>query len=199
MQGQSLGVIELGEVFYFGVSNRDSDGTALGFIPAYFDLIDNATGDAILTNQNLVSTTDQSIWRGQIDTRSQTTDQSEPFKQNRNYSILIKSTGTEDPAAFLHFNFSVIGAISARLKRLLGLGGENLIADLYTYDNGNNVTSYRVRIFDTRENAAQATPGITDIPEVGEVATYTVTQNYSAGRQLRQHSTHLVDNDLGDL
>jgi len=199
MQGESIGVVELGEVFYFAVSNRAADGTALAFVPSYFDIVDNATGDVILSNQSIASTTDLSLWRGQIDTRSQTTDQSEPFRPNRTYSILVKSTGTEDPEAFLHFNFSILGALSVRLKRLLALGGENLVADLYTYDNGNNVTSYRVRIFDTRENAAQATPGITDVPETGEIATYTVTQNYSIGRQLRQSATHLIDGDLGDL
>jgi hypothetical protein len=204
MQGQSLGSIEFGEVFYFAISNRASDGTALTFAPEYYDILDNATGDVILGDQILDTTTDRSLWRGSVDTRSQVTDQSTPFMPNRTYSIVIKEDITdnplvEDPLIFFHYNFTITGAYSARIKRLLGLSGENLIIDLFSYDSGNNATSFRVRTFDTRENAAQATPGITDVPEVGEIGTYTVTQTYGVGRQLRQSSVNLIDSDLGDL
>lgn len=204
MQGQNLGSVEFGEVFYFAVSNRSSDGSALGFTPEFYDVIDNCSGDVLLSDVVLDTTTDRSLWRGRIDTRSLETDQSIPFEPNRTYSIIVKENVTdnplaEDPTSFGHYVFTVTGAYSVRLKRMLALDGENLIIDLFTYDSGNNALSYRVRAFDTRASAAQATPGITDVPEVGEIATYTVTQTYAAGLQLRQSSVSLSDNDEGDL
>jgi hypothetical protein len=200
VQSTSIGSVEFGEVFRFAVSNRNSDGTALAFTPAFFDVIDNDDGSVVLANQTLHSITDRSLWHGSIDTRDTLTDQSGPFEPNRTYSIIIKESSAEDPATFAHYNFTVTGAYSQRLIRLLGLDGENLLVDKFVYDSGNNATSFRVRLFSSRAQAESATPGIGDesIPEAGEIFTYYVTQTFSSGRNLRQSHLSVISSDQGD-
>jgi hypothetical protein len=145
MQGASLGSVEFGDIFHFCISNRASDGTELtGFNPAFFDVLDNLDGNVILQDQALESTTDRSLWRGHIATRDTSTDQTGPFEPGRTYTIVVSEGATEDPNTFMHYNFTVTGAYSDRLKRLLGLNGENMLVDDMSYDNGNNVTSFRV-------------------------------------------------------
>lgn len=204
MQGAHIGSVEFGQVFSFTVSNRGADGTALAFTPTHFDVIDNYTGDTILSDQNLSGYTDRDLWRGSIDTRDTSTDQTGPFEPNRTYSIIIKDEATdgpeENPSVFLHYNFTITGAYSKKLQRILALEGENLIVDSFAYDNGNNPTSLRVRIFDSGENALAATPGVSDsaLPETGEIATYYVTQTYQTGRQLRASHRSTIFRDRGD-
>jgi hypothetical protein len=199
MQGTSIGSVEIGNVFSFTVSNRADDGDELDFNPTHYDVIDNTDGTLILQDQTFSRyNTDIPLWFGAIDTRDIDTDQSGPFEPGRTYSILVRDeTITDDPR--FHYQFTVTTAFTGRIKRILGLSGENMIIDAFSYDSGNNPTSFRVRLFDSRANAAQATANITDTPESGEFATYTVTQTYGTGRQLRQSSTNLIDQEKGDL
>jgi hypothetical protein len=202
MNGQSLGSVEFGQIFYFGVSNRGSDGNEIpGFVPAYYDVIDGTDGTVILEDQPLVRYT-RAIWYGSVDTRDTQTDQAGPFEPNRSYAILVKATTTDgpetDPAQCLVFNFTVTPAYLAKIARLLGLSGENMLVDLFTYDDGGNATSFRVRLFSSKTTAEQATLNITDVPESGEIATYTVIQTFGGGRQFRQSSLNTIDVDAGD-
>ena len=201
MHSVSFGSVEFGLIFYFSVSNRAEAGTALGFTPAYFDVIDNTDGSVILADQVLTQPTDLAVWRGQIDTRDTATDQTGPFEPNRTYGIVIKEDTSDEPTTFFHGNFTVTGAYSVRLKRILGLEGENILIDAFVYDNGNNATEFRVRVFDSPENASAATAGISEgsIPEAGEIYTYTVTQTFQIGRQLRQSHLSIVRHHHEDL
>jgi hypothetical protein len=204
MQSNHIGSVEFGLEFVFAISNRADDGSTLAFTPTHYDVIDNYTGDVILENQVLSGTTDRDIWRGIIDTRDILTDQTGPFEPNRTYSLVIKDEATdgpeENPATFLHYNFTVTGAYSNKLQRILALEGENLIVDNFVYDAGNNPTSLRVRIFESAEAALNATPGIDDdaLPETGEIARYPVTQTFQTGRQLRQSHRSVIFRDRGD-
>jgi len=201
MQSASYGSVEFGQIFYFSVSNRNTDGTAIAFTPAYFDVINNVDGSVILADQVLVQPTDLSVWRGQVDTRDTATDQTGPFEPNRTYGIVIKANTDDEPTTFLHGNFTITGAYSVRLQRILGLEGENILIDSFVYDTGNNATGFRVRIFDTPENASAATSGISEasVPEAGEIYTYTVTQTFQIGRQLRQSHLSIVRHHREDL
>ena len=82
-----------------------------------------------------------------------------------------------------------------RLKRILGFEGENLMLDLFTYDNAGNITSMRARIFDNNLNCTNATPDLdqTDLPEPGELWTYTITQDHNLPRNVRTMHKSVVD------
>jgi hypothetical protein len=207
MQGQSIGSVEYGEVFTFTVSNRGEDGLALDFTPAYFDVVDPVTGLVVLSNEVLVQYTATDIttlWFGSIDTGVQKTDQDVAWFPNRTYALIVKEDTTDnpitdvDPQEYHLFNFTVTGAYSVRLKRLLSLDGENVLIDKMVYDSGNNATSMRVRVFDTRANAQAATVDISPL-ESGELYRYTVTQTFQTGIHLRKSHRSLIDTDQGDL
>lgn len=76
-----------------------------------------------------------------------------------------------------------------RLKRVLGFCGENLLLDSFGYDAAGNITSLRVRVFDSKTNVEAATEDITDTPETGEIMTLTVEQDHELPRNVR--SMHL--------
>ena len=82
-----------------------------------------------------------------------------------------------------------------RLKRLLGFEGENLLLDLFAYDNAGNITSMRARIFDTSANCNAATPDLdaTDTPAPGELWTYTITQAHNLPRNTRTEHKSVMD------
>lgn len=192
---QSIGSVEFGRVFHFSVSNRDSAGADHGWTPAFFDVFDNSSGALILSNQELARETDRDLWYGAIDTGQGATDAAAEFALGT-YSLVVKPSTAEAPATFAHYNFTVTGANSARLQRILGLLGENLVLDNFGFDTAGNCVSYRVRIFQDRFSAENASIGITDTPEPGEVMTYTVAQSYSSGRLLRASHVSLPANDV---
>lgn len=200
MQGQSLGSVEFGQVLHFAVSNRSgSDGSDIaGLTPAYFDVVDPSTDSILLADQPLTKITSYDVWTGSVDTGDIPTDQDTDFTAGRTYALVIKGATGSNPSAFMLFSFTVTGAFSARLKRLLSQGGENQLLDSFSYDAAGNCLSYRVRIFEDRDSAEAATPDITDLPEPGEVLSYTCTQSYSSGRQLRASVLTLIDDDQGD-
>lgn len=71
-----------------------------------------------------------------------------------------------------------------RLQKILGIQGENTIQDLQTYDNAGNPTSFRVRVFDTKDDAEAAT---VDLPEGdgledGELSRFKTTLEWVKGR-----------------
>jgi len=86
-----------------------------------------------------------------------------------------------------------VNVIFPRLMRALGLLGENQIADGFVYDDAGNITSLRVRIFDTRANATIAstwndTENQTDpAPSLqsGEITRYIMLASHLNPRQLR--------------
>jgi hypothetical protein len=69
-----------------------------------------------------------------------------------------------------------------RTKRLLALEGENMVMDDVVVDAAGNMTSYRIRLFSTKDDADYATPDILDsvLPEPGEIYAYRVTQTWDA-------------------
>ena len=103
---------------------------------------------------------------------------------------------------YLHDNTEWIlndieNVVFPRLKRLLGFEGENLLLDLFAYDNAGNITSMRARIFDSAEACQNSTPDIdsTDTPEPGELWTYTITQNHNLPRNVRTEHKSVLDYD----
>lgn len=198
MQSEMIGSVEYGQVFYFTVSNRAADGTALSFTPAYFDVYDAAVGERILANQELIPyDTDLQLWRGSIDTGVVDTDQTEDWASGRTYSIVVKETVDLEPAVFLHYQLTVTGAFTAKLKRCLGLNGENMLLDSFSYDSAGNCTGCRIRIFETKADAEAATAGTTEL-EPGEIYQYTVATSYSTGRALRASELISSSEEYGD-
>jgi hypothetical protein len=76
-----------------------------------------------------------------------------------------------------------VSSIKDKITRLLGLVQENTVMDNQVYDISGNLTSSRVRTYDTKAHAQAA--GVT-----GLVATYTMTASYS-GSQLTNYSVVL--------
>jgi len=194
MQSQSLGTVEFGQVFSFAVSDRLTTGAAAAWDPANFDVFDCRDGSLILANQTLFHETDRDIWFGTIDTAQGATETGEAFRRG-NYAVVVKPDTSENPSNFALYNFTVAGSLSNRLQRVLGLLGENMLIDNFAFDSAGNCTGYRIRLFESRSAADGASLGITDVPEPGEIATYTATQTYSSGRRLRISLTSLIDED----
>lgn len=71
-----------------------------------------------------------------------------------------------------------------RLQKILGIQGENSIQDLQTYSQAGNPTSFRVRVFDSKDSAEDATVDLPegDALESGELSRYKVTLDWDAGR-----------------
>lgn len=194
MQGQSLGSVEFGDVFSFPVADRLTTGGAASWDPAFFDVFDCRDGSRTLSNQALVRETDRDLWFGTIDTAQGATETGEAWRRST-YAVVVKPDTTENPSNFSLYTFTITSSLSARLKRLLGFLGENLVLDAFSYDSAGNCTGYRVRLFETRAAADSASAGITDVPEPGEIATYVVSQEYSSGRRLRISHVSLIDED----
>lgn len=94
-----------------------------------------------------------------------------------------------------------------RLTRALGLLGENQITDAHVYDNAGNITSARVRVYDTKANADAAftwedTEGVADpvgaFPTTGELARYTLQAAHLNPRQLRTLLDSVIENTPTD-
>lgn len=194
MQSQSLGSVEFGQVFSFAVCDRLTTGAAASWDPTAFDVFDCRDGTRVLYNQSFFHETDRDIWFGTIDTAQGSTEVGEAFHLG-NYAIVVKENTNENPTNFALYNFTVTSSISSRLKRIAGLLGENMAIDNFSFDTAGNCTGYRVRLFETRSAAAAASLGITDVPEPGEIATYTVEQDYSSGRRLRVSHVSTIDED----
>ncbi len=82
------------------------------------------------------------------------------------------------------YSFSVLPRLEVQLRRLLALGGENLVFDNYTYDQAGNILTMRIRLFTNSFDADEATRGNTD-PEPGELASYQITQEHDVARNVR--------------
>lgn len=87
--------------------------------------------------------------------------------------------------------------IFPRLKRALGLLGENLVIDNFSYDDASNISGYRMRIFETEAQALTATEDITGM-ESGEIVQYTVSQTHDQDRNLRELHRSSIDTDQAD-
>jgi hypothetical protein len=215
MNGSSLGSVERGQTFTAMISNRGEDGNqATGFAPTHYDVVDPITMDVMPTfgDVALLQETDyQHLFWIQIDTSGAS------FGSGRTYGVVIKE-GTGEPSVFRVYNFTILphdadftridnqlvylrnnqeNVLFPRTKRLLGLQGENQMLDQFSYDAAGNITAFRIRLFSDSIQAALATRDIadSDIPEVGEISTYHVTQAMSAARSLRTEHRSVADND----
>ncbi len=173
------GTVEKGQVFYF--MHREENRSAM-----WFDVIDPK-------NQNVVSadnvmtqsgTTDFAVggnnsWIGSIPSEG-----TDDLSIGRTYWIRVKDETGDDPQLTALYSFSVLPRLQWSLKRLLGLGGENMVLDNFSYDQAGNITGLRVRLFEESQDADNATSGVTD-PEPGEIASYTVTQEHEIPRNVR--------------
>jgi hypothetical protein len=65
-----------------------------------------------------------------------------------------------------------VSSMKSNVLRILGLNQENTVIDLQVYDGNNNITSARIRTYNSKPNALAA--GVT-----GLVATYSMTAAYS--------------------
>ncbi len=212
MNGQSLGTVEHDTVFRFTISNRDQDGAAIaGFTPSHFDVIDPESEGSVLSDQALTQTTDYAnVFFGQIDFSASDF----AGELDKTYGIVIKAA-TGEQAIFLLYSVTVTGTLGRldylrndienvifpRLKRMLGLCGENMILDDFTYDNAHNITGLRMRLFQNSSSAQLATPDLpdSDVPEVGEISTYRINQTMELPRSVRIDHTSFSDSDEADV
>lgn len=216
MNGQLIGEVESGETFNFMVSNRDSSGLAINapgdWTPNFFDVLDPADGDVLLEDQALGSSTEfEALWHGSIDTSDA------KFSTAKTYYIRVKDAEGE-ASQFMLYSFYVSGRLSViydrldylrvdienvvfeRLERLLGLAGENCLLDNFGYDDASNIVSHRIRIFRTAADAQLATRDISDsdLPEVGEIHTYYVTQAISLPKSRRTEHRSWIGTEAAD-
>ena len=133
-----------------------------------------------------------------VDTVLGTDDDDETKSVSYMFNILPPSPEQSSSLTYrrlLWIRNDIENVVFPRLKRLLGFEGENLLLDLFTYDNAGNITSMRARIFDTQANCVNATPDLdpTDTPEPGELWTYTITQAHNLPRNTRTEHRSVID------
>lgn len=218
MNGSSLGVVKHGDTFRAMLSNRADDGTAIvAFDPTHYDVIDPVTFDRMPSHADQViteSTDFQDLFWIQIDTSDVS------FSSGKTYGIVLKE-GTGEPSVFRVYNFTILphdqdftridnqlvylrnnqeNVLFPRLKRILGLGGENSLLDQFSYDSAGNILAFRIRLFQDSVAASAATRDIddSDLPEVGEIASYFVSQDISLPRSLRTEHRSAQDSDNPD-
>ena len=124
----------------------------------------------------------------------------------------------DDDAELLNSPNSILGRIHTieqnqtdvifpRLQRALGLLGENSIIDAYIHDDAGNITSCRIRVFNSKTNRDAATawtdtendadPAVAK--ETGETSRYALTATHLAPRLLRTDVNNVIDTDTSDL
>lgn len=89
-----------------------------------------------------------------------------------------------------------IKEILFREQILLGYFGENMITDLYVYDNAGNPVTFRLRVFNSKTNREAAT---IDLPagdplQTGELARVAVVQDFAVDTNDRKSITMTLTN-----
>jgi hypothetical protein len=91
------------------------------------------------------------------------------------------AAGETIDACFEVFDIENLGddikEILFRNERILGYLGENIVQDTLIYDDAGNMTSYRLRVFDSKVNAEAATVDFVGVLQTGERARVTMTQD----------------------
>ena len=82
---------------------------------------------------------------------------------------------------------TVLTTIGDDLKRALGMLHENSVLDLASYDTNNNLTSGRLRLYDTKANSIAAQSASPSTYNTGKIAEYTITATYT-GENLRTYT-----------
>lgn len=86
---------------------------------------------------------------------------------------------------------SMLQEIGDNVLELLGLREENIFMDLTKYDECCQLTSMRIRVFDTPAHADAATDGGSEV--LGLIALYQITSNYEgAAKMLTYKKVRLV-------
>lgn len=93
---------------------------------------------------------------------------------------------------------TIDNVVVPRLKRALGLLGENLVLDQFEYDDAGNIEALRMRIFENATSAEAATEDITGALEDGEIARYTISQTTDLPKNLRSFHLSSIDTDQDD-
>jgi hypothetical protein len=96
--------------------------------------------------------------------------------------------------------------ISPKLRRILGYLGENCMIDGYVHDDAGNISSCRMRIFDTVANLTAATPWSDTVNdsdpasslESGEKARCTLSMTHALPRNLRTAYEAEISTDADD-
>ena len=124
-----IGTVEKGKILYFmhREENRDS---------LFFDVWDSKNDAQILVNVPMTQTGQQgnNLWKGEID--SEATDD---LVIGQTYWIRVKDIASDDPNLSALYSFSVLPRLEVDLKKLLALGGENLVMDNFAYDQSGNI------------------------------------------------------------
>jgi len=210
---------------YFGCANEDREHLYFlcdGYDSAnhyhYCDVVRCSTGLRIVSDQALIGVGGYSglLHRGDIDLSAA------GFVPGNDYVLVVKdisgTTPTYSEMKGFHIDYElgnrtdlildrqtyirnlIENVLFPRTKRLLALEGENFVMDLVGTDNSGNMTSFRMRIFDTKTNAENATKDLETaaLPEPGEVLDYTVTQTYD-NRGVKDLHISVLDTSAADL
>ena len=198
---------------------ESDDGVSLAPNLYVYSIINNATGAVVA--ENLTFSDPATDFDGVL-FGSFTTDDTDWDVGSYTIKIFKIATSTEGEDNYITYMFQVLhpspeqawsltyrrldwlkndieNVIFPRLKRILGFEGENLLLDLFAYDNAGNITSMRARIFDTPANCNAATSDLdpTDTPEPGELWTYTITQAHNLPRNTRTEHKSVMDYNGG--
>ena len=184
----NFGVVEFGEKLHLGFQGGDTGE----WEPGYFDVINPETGVVLIERRALVqyetAPYDPYLWFLEIDTTEDDTN-GDLFTPRHHYLLNIYENVTDpevDAVNQIRGVFYVATAQKKMLTRVLGWLGENMVIDNFTYDQPGNITSYRVRFFDTASHAESASDGATG-PEVGELAQVEIDQSHALARSLRSY------------
>lgn len=190
--GISFGVVEKGKTVVLTFQQSDD------WTPSTFDVIDPATGLAVIEDEALVQYTgqlDDLMWFASIDTDLEDTN-GDLFTAGKTYAVRVRGWQTEANTApdQITGNLTVLPGLGDKLTRILGMLGENVMLDVFTYDNAaGNITGYRMRVFEDATSAEAATKDATGF-EPGEIAQFDVTQTHDFPRSLRTMHLSVLEN-----
>lgn len=196
------------------ISNYGSDI----FVPDNAALITLSTGNGYAENTNYMvvvkegsgtSPTVFKVMNFRIDNSFSIEEDTESLYDVEVSDLTIEGTDTIDDTVVgrlmtLERNHQNI--IFPRLKRLLGLLGEHQVADGFLYDDDGNISTCRIRLFDTAANAAAAsqwTDRVNDSDpaatlDTGELARYTINATHLLPANLRTLYTQAISSDQND-
>ncbi len=174
-QAAFIGFVENRKNFYFTIKEENRSNL-------WYDLIDPKSMTLILGNVAMSGPV-QPFGGNRLFSHSIDTD-ANSLVIGRTYWIRVKDLAVADPNLDVMYSFTVIPELEFELKRLLALGGENLVLDNFAYDQAGNIIGLRTRGFETSSDADAATIGVTD-PEPGELFSLNVDQEHDVARNVR--------------
>lgn len=108
------------------------------------------------------------------------------------YRMYFDALRTQDAGYEVQGETLDVSNFRTNIIRLLGLVHENALIDQTVYDGDGNLTSARVRLYDSAANAASASAASPAAYNTGKIAEWQVTATFSAGFMSKHWITRVV-------